>query len=521
MNTVVRHRHRVARGGLATLLVTALVLSGCAAGNTRIQLGNGLSLTEAEFRYGIAPEPHPDTTYADDVVIVGGGAQSVKSVTADGLMWTIDARAARADQLEVGKVFFITSRGVGRVLHLDRNGNDLTVVVGPVDITEVITEGDFGADDLEISMDDLIFQELGSLPWNLTDLSLSDDAGQEGTAGGEGPGDGRGGGLGFGGTSPHLFAEVPVATAVLSQPAAPSPHGTPAAPPRPRWGGAGWNQVGDGWEVLPRCCVGVQLNYERNDVSLQAVIGLYGELPKVSWRLRIANATVQEATVNINGAAGFQYRFDLQTGPTYEGHNITKRINVPVPIIIPMPPVGGVSFNLDMTQWLQVRIGTSAKGSRLSGTGAWDFSGGLGFGYKDGAFGAHTTREVRTRRSMLETATGASPAVQSIMLAHHARLLIGIGWPGFSVGPYVKVTTAMGLVRTSSLAGPLAGGVMCNQGALNMVLDVGIGYSLPQVVVTIVNFFLRAFGAGTIVKDGSIAEHKVPVFNIADERCGR
>jgi hypothetical protein len=103
------------------VLLTATACSGPAPGATTGSRATG----DAELRYGQAPAPNPAVTYQPDVVMVGGGAASVRSVTADGLTWRLDPRAGRADQLKPGKILFVTGRGVGRVLDARRDGGDV------------------------------------------------------------------------------------------------------------------------------------------------------------------------------------------------------------------------------------------------------------------------------------------------------------------------------------------------------------------------------------------------------------
>src|SRR4029077_1242057 len=146
---------------IALSLVVALVVSasGCGARNAgTAQAGAGQrsavagTLSAAEVQYGIAPTRNSQVTYQPDVIIPDGGANAVRSVSSDGLTWTIDATAAHADELVPGKIMFITGRGVGRVLGTTRNGNDLNVLLGPVAITDVIKQAHLtGSQDLDMS----------------------------------------------------------------------------------------------------------------------------------------------------------------------------------------------------------------------------------------------------------------------------------------------------------------------------------------------------------------------------------
>ncbi len=100
-----------------------------------------------EVQYGLEPHLDSSVQLQPDVVIVGGGASIVRSVSDDSTVWTIDASAPHADELAVGKVMFLTSNGLGRITSLDRTGNDLAVSLSPVDLTDVVSEGTITVDE--------------------------------------------------------------------------------------------------------------------------------------------------------------------------------------------------------------------------------------------------------------------------------------------------------------------------------------------------------------------------------------
>lgn len=91
--------------------------------------------------HGSAPGTGGGITYQPDVVIVGGGAASIRGVSDDSLTWTIDAGAAHASDLAVGKVMLLTSDAVGRVLRLTRKGDLVDVLLGPVQLGDIVRDG--------------------------------------------------------------------------------------------------------------------------------------------------------------------------------------------------------------------------------------------------------------------------------------------------------------------------------------------------------------------------------------------
>jgi hypothetical protein len=74
--------------------------------------------------------------------MVGGGAESIRGVSASGFEWIIDRNAARASELQPGRIMFLTGRAVGRVLRVGEQGGDLAVLLGPADLSEIICDCD-------------------------------------------------------------------------------------------------------------------------------------------------------------------------------------------------------------------------------------------------------------------------------------------------------------------------------------------------------------------------------------------
>ena len=97
---------------LLALSLIAPLADGCTSGKhaiaqdaatSSLTAAAGGTLAEADLRYGVAPTRNSDVEYQTDVIIPGGGAQAVRSASADGLTWNIDANAPGAADLVPGR----------------------------------------------------------------------------------------------------------------------------------------------------------------------------------------------------------------------------------------------------------------------------------------------------------------------------------------------------------------------------------------------------------------------------------
>src|ERR1039457_5117291 len=101
------------------------------------------TLTESQVKFGIAPRRDPSVEYQPDIILMENGDKAIKSVATDGMTWTFDANAPQVSDFQEGKVVFATGRAVGRVLGLKRQGDTVSVILGPIQLTDVIRNGSF------------------------------------------------------------------------------------------------------------------------------------------------------------------------------------------------------------------------------------------------------------------------------------------------------------------------------------------------------------------------------------------
>ncbi|GAB3141946.1 hypothetical protein GCM10027290_15500 [Micromonospora sonneratiae] len=442
---------------LAMVASVAVLLGATACGDDRSadRTGGDAPVTEADRRYGQAPAPHREVTYQPDVVIVGGGGRSVRSVTPDGLTWRIDPRAKRAAELARGRVMFITGRGVGRVIDVRRDGDDLAVTVGPVAITEVIRDGRFTSD-RPVPFDRMVANPAGEPFWAEA---------EEGTSGAGGSGGGGGGPL----PGRSKTARIPAGK----------------------------------FNVTPTCCatgIGLHFTYDSGGIRLVGTLELMFEKPSGTFDLVIDNGSVKKAMFEVTGGTGL--RLDVEGGSALgAGHNINRRITIPVDFAVPLGTFLGVPFSATVNQSLTIQTAFSAKDGNIKANARYGFSGKLGFGYQNGSFDAWKPAGFQVQDSLTNSITGISVGVNGLLFAYQARLHVGIGAFGFSTGLYVGLTASVGVTMGSALGAPLT---VCRGATLNLFTDYGVGYRLPTAVVKVINLFLRVFEAKPIEAEGGI-----------------
>ncbi|WJK41478.1 hypothetical protein O7608_03320 [Solwaraspora sp. WMMA2056] len=462
------------RGLIAVATVTLLAVTGCArggpaadpAGDPAAPGGSPVS-AQAQQRYGAAPTPHPDVTYQPDVVIVGGGADSIRSVAADTFTWRIDPAAANADQLAPGKIMFLTGRAVGRVIDVRPEGDDLAVAIGPVDITDVIRDGTFtSAEPVPLAAARPVPD--GAASWSQT----SDDGG--GTGGGSAVAGGDIGPVGGASTDGGLVV--------------------PAANQRP--------------QLTPRpiCCangVGAEFTYSSAGVRLVGLVLLKMTAPTAAFHLEIRGAKVIRAEFEINGAAALRVEINATTST---GQNIDPRIPIPVDFSVPIGEVLGVPFAATVTQVIGVHTAFGAKDGNISAAGEWSLNQSMSFGYANGSFGVRAPTSISVDQSLMDSITGISVGVNGIWLDYHAKFHVGLGALGFIAGLYFELTLTLGMTIGSALGAPL---VVCRSAQLGLWASYGVGYTIPAGLVTVINTFLQLFNAKPIPTKGGVGDTKL------------
>lgn len=418
-------------------------------------------MTEAEIKYGIAPVPNDSVTYQPDVVIVGGGADAIRSQSPNGFIWTIDADAPHADELTEGKVFFLTNRAVGRILELRHQGDELVVVVGPVDLTEIVSEAHIHIPATPVDLDEAIVYDLPEVP----------------------------------GQDIHIAQAVNAVDGVR-----PAMHWRESG----AYSGSFLQTVGNVPDVsnqikftlTPQASssgVGVSVASSESPLKVSAEVLLHLSQPTIKLDVDISNG-LKNASIELTGAAGLTWKFDAssgsEVGAVVHTHDILAPSSDFAINLVKDLATAALPVSATFRQRFSVNTALGVRNSALSAIGDYTFTGGFKVGYINGAWKALGPTGFHANQSLVGSTTGHSIAITGINLSHKLTVIAGVGVASFTAGPYVEFVTAIGVARNSDV-----GMLACNAAVLHVSVGGGAGYAIPQSITSAINFILRAFGS--------------------------
>jgi hypothetical protein len=474
------------RFALGTATLAFIVLSGCKGRAPGSQTGvershartsaphvfNGTArqlrkseMSEAEIKYGIAPVPSNAVTYQSDVIIVGGGPDVIRSQSDSGFIWTIDASAPHADELKEGDVFFLTNRAVGRILALQRKGDALVVAVGPVDLTEIVSEAHIHIPETPIDLNEAIPYTLSEVPGQ--QIHVADNTHSSG-----------------GSVVPAIYQ--PQARTI----GAPSnAHLLPAS-----------EQTNvscqDKFKVKPTANgsgVGMQVASNGGGLTLSAAVLVHITKPTVRLDLDIAHG-LKTVVLELGGAAGLTWKFNAgskdQVGALVDANDLLVPDTDFVMNFIKDAATAALPLSATFRQRMSVKTALGVRKSTLSATGDYSFKGSFRVGYQNGNWIADAPSNFSANKSLVESTDGNSVAITGIDLGHVLTMIAGVGVAGFTAGPYVSFYSALGVARNSDI-----GMLPCNSATLKVDVGGGAGYAIPRSITQAINYILKLFGS--------------------------
>jgi hypothetical protein len=477
-------------------------------------------MTPSEKLYGRAPRLSPDVDYQPGVIVMEEGDKAIKSIAGDGITWTFDANAPHVSEFAPGKIVFATGRAVGKILGMTRNGNDVSVYLGPILLTDVIARGRFVMDqpidpekiisyvapdfpgtndstgELKTAMLDkrrhsgtetVAISAASHGKWIPTSMSSTDAYGRRATW--------RRHGRNWVLASMHAGAQgLPSMPQGLPN--------VPKMPPFPIQPTRVVNLDNDQMRIEPvadKTNLGIQYYYYDKNSGLSAYSGglLSMSAPVVRAVLKITHSHVDSAGISITGASSVKLRLDAKgSASTFINLHLTKM----VPLDLSIQLAGPLPFSLTFSMLFSINSGFSAKGSVLVSDGEYKFSGGIWAGRAGDAWTLAAPHNVTEVSNLGQSVAGVSLGITSFTLAFGIRTTVGIGAFGFNTGVFAQVRFGGGLLKSATET------FGCRQASLDTYLDTGLGYAIPPWAATVINLFLKAVSARPIDAVGTLAK---------------
>jgi hypothetical protein len=430
-------------------------------------------LTLNERRWGISPTLNDKVTYQPGVIIMEHGSDAVKGMATNGITWTIDARAPHANEIAVDRILFATDRVVGRVLKVDRTGDDLEVVLGPVELTDVIKECDLSAQQ-PIDLASMLVYEAPDLPGATT----HDTANVQTTFATP--------------RTPVLFASYDQTQPFQNNPV--------------------FDQLKsiliDQFLFVPVCCRNIGITMGHTDESVDMLATAAVELspkPWVEFHLVIHGASIYTASVELHGVTGFRVVLRASASPG-SVRNVDKPFFLPVDWRFPITGMA-VPVSVVFRQTLKVTTMFTTSTSTIEAEGEYAFDGSFFAGKKNGGSWTATGPDnVTVVKNLGSTLTGASVGVNGLVFAYGAKVIVGIGAYGFVTGPFVGYNTTVSLEKGSQMT--VAALPPCRGVTYFNELKYGVGYQTPKPFVDGLNFFLHLINIKPVTGEGGLAWQK-------------
>jgi hypothetical protein len=418
---------------------------------------------EAVKQYGYGPRPDPRVRYQPDVVLIGGGANSIRGVSDDGLTWTIDGNSQGARDLRVGKIMFATSRAVGRVLAIDARGKDLAVMLGPARFTDIIRDADIVIPRTRLRPEN--FGAFGSTPVGSVlhqALAPSDQPRVELAV--FRPRE----------TRPQLqpagwkfSAKIPVGEwevePYLKTSSTPWYKSDPDTPP-PLFEDAPENSS-PGKQENEQSIIGIKVQRKlakgkfggagsqsvKYGLKFGADIRLIGSDIRTYGHISVSNGQfAQPPTFVIEGIDALAIGL-LGGAENGSADNVKLRMEIPMEQAFQIASIGPVPLAVHLKMKFLVEVAFSGANSTLWATGEYGLSGPIGI-----VNGNAVTPEFTVKKPMINDIGGVTVGVSGVVVASEFRWLLGFGTELAMFGPYAKITVAVGTSRGSFIGGQFA-----------------------------------------------------------------
>jgi hypothetical protein len=448
---------------LSTVACVLLAAASCAKREEGVSAGpprlvSPSELTAQERRFGVAPTRNSRVTYQPGVIIVENGADAIRGMRGNGMVWVVDARTVAEHDIQPGKVVFLTSRAVGRVLSMERAGDSVALTLGPVELGDVIRDCDIQLE-APIDFGQALVYQLDEMPGAVGDVP------------------------------PIAWEES-----------------------RAQW----FRYVSDSDDVGSRITgpiaslgnLGARIRGEKHGTGLNGEVQMRLQQPRIEFKLVMSGAMVKVAELKVHGGVGLSIAFEA-VNRDGSMHNLSEQVQVPADISI---PIGGpLPLTVTVRQQFLVQTAFGAPGV-LKARADYNYSGALGVAYHDPFFEFDGPGGFSGGESLINSAAGISLNAGGLSLTHQVKVIGGFGAFNFVVGPYAFLNTNANVTyhgATDTLA-------RCIFAGFNMRVGTGVGYVIPQPVTKAINFFLGALNLKPIRGEGGKEGPSSFLLNRAD-----
>jgi hypothetical protein len=506
------------------------------AANAPATASKSAAQQEAEIRFGVSPTRNSQVTYQPDVIIMEHGAEAIRSENDDGFTWNIDANAPGAADIKRDKILFATGRMVGRVLAVKREGDELAVTLGPVELTDLFKEAHI---DYQGPIDPttmIVYVAAPGYPGTFQkDAPQKDDSPQDDAPAANQPTVKPPAANHFGsGAAPQIYTVSRSGELVPYQPHSAHIPNIPRFNDGSRlprsiktsyiasdWVNQGFrsavlerswdrssgaqyvssgastatkamagvaNVLLDGFNFMPSFAdggLGVEMPYQKNGLTFTATARVKFTNPQFKFRLNISDG-LKTAAIDLSGVGGIT--LEIHGGTNGKFANVHENFYIPVDFSIPIP--GPAPFSAIFRQSVRVDTVITANSSIINANGSYSLGGTITAGLVNGTATATAPLYVKTEQSMAETLKGLSIGVNGLVVGWGGKFVVGLGKFGFVVGPYASINVAAGV----TLGSVLQGGGACRASELDLSLKYGVGFAVPKWTVAALNSALGLFG---------------------------
>ena len=486
------------------------------------------NMTAAEIKYGVSPTRNKDITYQDDVIVMEHGAEAIRSLSSNGLTYTIDANAPGAKDIVKDKILFATGRVVGRVLEVKRSGNDVAVTLGPIELTDVFKEAHISYHGTLDPDKMIVYQAPPDYPGTFIDQDAPDPNAADPTSATRLPGKTS---ITVGTLSPagELISlprgqyatrnmasadgdrerfrryAASVVSALRGQRGDSACDGSISAGAIVKatlkngsgcGGSGGAPTVADivlgGAHFLPDFSqgLGVSATNTEGGMTFTTYAKLHLNQPDFTFNLDITGGRLKTAAVELNVSGGLKVGFNGATGGEFK--NFNKVTAIPLDLSIPIPASGG--FAATFHQAILIQTMFTAKQAAIDVAGDYTLSGTIKAGIVNGKPGGTSDVSLTVNQSLGDSLHGVSVGINGLVLGYSAKFIAGIGAYSFVVGPYASLNTTVGATRGSDAQTAMVG-YTCRSAEFHMWLDYGVGVAVPNFVVKVLNGILSVFSS--------------------------